>query len=154
MSEYRYATYQVKGLAVYVAGAFSAESTLAIGRNIHRGISKAVEVLKQEGMIPYCPWLDFLFSVVTGTVIESEEIYEYSMDWLRRCDALLVVEGWEESAGTKVEIGEAVSLGKPVFYDIDRLLVWKTLLDCEDDIRGLTGAAGMTHRLRLKDKGE
>lgn len=44
--------------------------------------------------------------------------YEYDIEILRRCDALAVVmlNGWKESKGVRMEIEEAGRLGIPVFY--------------------------------------
>jgi len=40
---------------------------------------------------------------------------EAGIEMLRRCDAVALVDGWFESAGTLAEIKEAERLGMPVF---------------------------------------
>ena len=44
--------------------------------------------------------------------------YEYDLVFLRRCDAVVVMmrEGWMESRGVEIEVGEAHRLRKPVWY--------------------------------------
>ena len=46
---------------------------------------------------------------------------EGDLEMLRRCDAVLVVPGWEKSSGTRAEIAEANACGIPVFYALEAL---------------------------------
>lgn len=49
---------------------------------------------------------------------------------VKACFALLVVPGWETSAGTRAEIAKFKELGRPVFYpkspeDLEEILNWR-----------------------------
>jgi hypothetical protein len=44
-----------------------------------------------------------------------------TMEIMRRCDAVLLVEGWEKSHGVIAEKKEAERLGIPVILDVDEL---------------------------------
>lgn len=45
-----------------------------------------------------------------------------TLEMLRRCDAIMLADGWRTSKGTEAEINEALRLGKPVY--IDRADAW------------------------------
>src|SRR5271157_4839342 len=109
-------------LRIYCAGPYNAENIIGSLDNMRRGMKVAYEVLK-AGMAPFCPWMDFHYSLNGPVTID--EYYEYSLAWLRVSDAVLLVEGWESSKGTLREIGEAERLGIPVLKDFDALLEWR-----------------------------
>lgn len=50
--------------------------------------------------------------------------YEATLEALRRCDAVILVPGWEESKGTVAEVAEAVRLGIPVFTRVEEVQTW------------------------------
>lgn len=50
--------------------------------------------------------------------------YELTLEFMRRCDAVILVPGWENSKGTREEKKEAERLGLPVFRHIDGLEAW------------------------------
>jgi hypothetical protein len=88
--------------------------------------------LLMVGLYPFVPAFDFLFFMLpptdssweTGPIeISGSKIKDYSMEWLRRCDAVLLLPGWPRSAGSVAEFYEATSLGIPTFSDIEDLLL-------------------------------
>lgn len=115
---------------VYVAGAYSDDNVLGVLKNIGRGEDTASELF-QLGYAPFTPWHDKTF-VITHWMADFsvQSFYEYSMEWLKVSDAVLVVDNadglknWQDSVGTKKEIEVAESLGIPVFFDIDSLNTW------------------------------
>lgn len=88
---------------VYCAGRFSAPTREGIEENIKRAVGTALDAVA-AGAFPF--W-------IAGT-----------LELLRRCDAILMVPGWEESSGARGELAEAIELCMPVFYDIDELQRW------------------------------
>ena len=63
------------------------------------------------------------FSPITYThqfdkLITEQDWYAFDLDFLYRCDALLVLQldGWEESYGVQLEIREAKKKGLPILY--------------------------------------
>ncbi len=118
-------------IKVYVAGAYSDDNVLGVLKNIGRGEEVAADLF-QLGFAPFTPWHDKDF------VIKNWEreftvpmFYEYSMEWLRVCDCVLIVpnkkglKNWQDSNGTLGEIEEALKLDIPVFYNRGDLLLWK-----------------------------
>ena len=107
---------------VYVAGAYNGPNVLDVLDNMRRGMHLAYGVLK-AGYAPFCPWLDYQFTLIGPMTIG--EYHGYSMAWLEKADAVLVVEhGWEKSQGTLAEIARARELGIPVFFSMEDLRKW------------------------------
>jgi hypothetical protein len=103
---------------IYIAGAYSAADVLSVFANMRRGMNVAYTVLK-AGYAPFVPWFDYHFSLMGP--MELNEYYAYSLAWLEASDAILVVEGWENSKGTKNEIERAKALNIPVFFNLEEL---------------------------------
>lgn len=107
-------------IRVYVAGPYSGNTIQTLG-NIRRGIGMSVKLLLR-GYFPYCPWLDWLYGLFSEVPIELYQAN--SIAWLKVAQAVLVLEGWENSTGTKAEIEIAKREGIPVFYSIEALVKW------------------------------
>lgn len=70
-----------------------------------------------EGYIPYIPHWDFLLATMFGREIPKKFYYENSMEWLKVCDRICVVEdGKPYSSGVEEEIRLAESLGLTFMY--------------------------------------
>lgn len=112
-------------LKVYVAGAYSADNVLGVFENMRRGIKLSIQVRK-AGFAPYSPWMDFQYYLSQDATnrFTIENCYEYSMEWLRVCDAVLLVPGWEGSKGVSEEIDVARELDIPVFGHLAGLIEW------------------------------
>lgn len=106
---------------VYVAGKFSAPDQWQRRKNVHRATDLAFAVA-EAGAMPLNPLANT--EVFYGTLSETEFWYPGTMELLRRCDAMILVPGWEGSRGVAAEIEEAKRLGLPVFYRVDELKVW------------------------------
>lgn len=101
---------------VYVAGKYNDKDVISVLRNMRKGINASVDLLIR-GYAPFCPWLDFQFGLNNELSIELYK--EYSMAWLRVSDAVLMVDGWENSKGAIAEKEEAERLGIPVYYNVE-----------------------------------
>jgi nucleoside 2-deoxyribosyltransferase len=116
-------------IRVYVAGAYSADNVLGVLSNMGRGNHLAYRVFK-AGFAPFVPWHDADFAMMAaifGNEVTVQEFYEYSMEWLRASEAVLVQPiGAEQSKGTQAELAEAKRLGIPVFWSLDELMRWRT----------------------------
>jgi hypothetical protein len=114
---------------VYIAGPLTPTAgggPVEYLRNCSRMIDAARRLIK-AGHAPFCPAVDmayFLGASDADVPTTAEEIKAYSMAWLPACEAVLLMSGWQESAGTAAEIDEARDLQIPVFVDMGRIIKW------------------------------
>ena len=100
---------------VYIAGPYSGPDYLAIDRNI-AAAREAAAWLAEHGIGFFCPHLNSAhFEVVTPRV-EPEFWYALDLRLLEACDALLFLEGWQQSKGAKGELDFAAARIMPVFF--------------------------------------
>ncbi len=106
--------------AVYVAGPFRAANDFEVGANIRRAEEIGLEVAKlgASPVIPHANTRSLHHHMPEPFMLEA------TLELMRRCDALILVEGWRESAGTRDEMQEAHWLGIPVFYTLFGLKNW------------------------------
>jgi len=116
-------------ITVYVAGAMNGKNIETILRNLQRGIYLAGKVL-ENGFAPFCPHSDALITMVGGDdlAVPSQRYNDYTMEFLTRCDCVLVCSHSEESIGTIEEIKKAEALNLPIFYTLEELLENKQLI--------------------------
>lgn len=104
---------------VYVAGKFTAPDRAGVKRNIAHAEAVGLEVAKL-GLCPLIPHAN-----TSHPNFEAVQPYtfwiEATLEMLRRCDAIVMVPGWEESRGACGEIAEAHRIGMPVFLTIEEL---------------------------------
>jgi hypothetical protein len=103
---------------IYIAGPYRASTPYGVERNIRR--AEAMMLLVAElGYVALCPhtmtrYLDGTFS--------DEYWLEATLELMRRCDAVVLCNGWEHSEGTRGEVAEAERLGLPVHTSYYSLL--------------------------------
>lgn len=103
---------------IYIAGKYSDDDIIGCLANIKKGIEMA-GLLIRMGYAVYCPFLDFQIGLTKhGNDLEKGDYQANSMAWVDVSDALLILDNWETSGGTKREIARAESLGIPVFYSL------------------------------------
>jgi hypothetical protein len=73
------------------------------------------------GLFPFIPALDFMLFIYRPGITEAV-IKEYSMEWLRRCDAVLDISKGKRSGGVLAELSEAASRGIPTFTSLGAIL--------------------------------
>lgn len=105
---------------VYVAGPFRGPDTWTIERNIRRAEERGFEVA-QLGAAPLIPHANTRF--FHGT-LDDDFWLAATMSLLRRCDAVILCDGWARSRGTLAEVDEAQRLGIPVFVHPSDLAKW------------------------------
>ena len=104
-------------LVVYVAGPFRGDSYWDQENNVRRAEELSLEVWR-SGCAALCPHANTRF--FQGAAPDHVWL-EGDLELLRRCDAIIMVSGWGNSIGASIEHDEAVSIGLPIFYNIDEL---------------------------------
>jgi hypothetical protein len=108
---------------IYVAGPYrSPDGENGVFENIMAARTVATKMAKVaklanwggETFFPVVPHLNTMFM---GGVREDQYWLDGDMELLRRCDGVLLMNGWEKSSGAIAEKAEAERLGLPVFYE-------------------------------------
>jgi nucleoside 2-deoxyribosyltransferase len=98
---------------IYVAGPFRGKNAWEVEENIRRA-ERAGFSLAERGFMPLIPHCNTRF--FNGTLTD-EFWLEGTLELLKRCDAVFLVDGWSNSQGTQKEVEEAKKLGIPVYYE-------------------------------------
>jgi len=105
---------------IYVAGRFRAATHWGIVQNVRAAEAVALEVWR-AGAAAICPHLN---TANFQGALPDEAWLDGTLELLRRCDAVMLVEGWSASAGTRAELREAQARMMPVFEAIGNLRDW------------------------------
>ena len=103
---------------VYIAGPYRGD---VVG-NTSRALAVARDVFVLGGFAI----VSHVLSTSNGDVRDAAFWLAGTVEVMRRCDAVVVCPGWEQSQGTRAEIDEAVRLGIPVFFwpDVKAFSEW------------------------------
>jgi hypothetical protein len=113
-----------RSFKVYVAGPIQGQKGLLDSlANLEHG-QKATAQLFQLGFSPFPVFCDHLFIQKVRPVPPIQDVYNYSLEWLKASDAMYVLPGWEHSTGCKAEMKEAERSGVPIFHDVTDLCAW------------------------------
>lgn len=96
---------------VYIAGPYRAPTLWGVKRNIRAAMDAAVLVWR-AGLWALCPHAN---TARMEGVTTDESFLAGTLEMMRRCDAVLLVPGWRNSAGARAEVEEAGRLQIPVF---------------------------------------
>lgn len=99
---------------IYVAGPYTADTDWQRGEFIR----KAGEVNAHLWRMGFCSICPHRITAFYGGLCEESVFIEGGLEILRRCDVVVLVEGWERSGGTLGEIEEAVKLSIPVYETV------------------------------------
>lgn len=114
-------------LKVYVAGAISSSTVEGGLKNIRKGIVMGAELLSM-GVSPYVPHLDYQFNLVQSEAhIDVDTYYKHDLEWLKLCDCMLVLPGWEHSKGVNNEIAFAEQNNIPIYFSKEQLIKYQNL---------------------------
>jgi len=106
---------------IYLAGPYTeyrnAQGTLlSVDYNI--GVAEGYAAgLYRRGHTPFCPHTMTARFERNFPDIPRQVYLETDLEWLELCDAILLLPGWEESEGAKIELERAKELGLKIYYD-------------------------------------
>ncbi len=109
-------------IKVYIAGPISDPNPIKLLQNIRAGICAAARLIG-EGYAPFCPHLDYQYFLqwTPSEAPDIDQIKAVSLEWLKQCDAVILLPGWRTSHGSRIEFMKAEYLGIPVFFNIENL---------------------------------
>lgn len=105
---------------IYIAGRFRGPSHWAIHENIRAAERVAFDVWKL-GAAALCPHLN---TIHFQDALPDHVWLDGDLALLSRCDALVTVDNWHDSAGAREEVRYAAVRGIPTFHSIAALAEW------------------------------
>lgn len=106
---------------VYVCGPITAKTKEQRDANIETGRAVGFDVWRL-GAMAIVPHLNSLSMFERG--VDGAAIYLGDLELMKRCDAVLVLDGWQASFGCNLEVSWANHNGMPVFFDLKGLGAW------------------------------
>lgn len=111
---------------IYIAGRYTGHThDYRSYFEIHRHITDALEAARQLAYLGYgffCPHAHSAHFEVIAPEVKPTYWYELDNKFLAACDAILMLPDWEKSKGAVAERELAISLGMPVFYDLQEMV--------------------------------
>ena len=107
---------------VFISGAYTAKSRGEVMRNILAAHHLAATVL-EIGACPICPHLNFAFMEEVVDV-SYQQVLNTCFHLVTKCDAILMIKGWEKSSGASKERLWAKDLNLPIFYNPNQVKKW------------------------------
>lgn len=95
---------------IYIAGPYRARTTNEVRQNIRAAEERALDAVR-AGHYPIVPHLCTGF--MDGAA-PDQQFLDGSLEALRRCDEVWLIDGWRDSQGTLQEVFTALALGIPV----------------------------------------
>lgn len=114
----RQAGMQCEVRLVYVSGKISAETRWEEEKNIRHAEVVMVELLA-AGYAVVCP---HTMGRYLGDMLSHAEWMVRGLETMARCDAVVLVGGWQESKGARREVREALAAGLPVWGNYSDLV--------------------------------
>lgn len=104
----------------YVAGPYSAVNEYLVKLNIAKAEAMAVSIW-QAGHAAICPHLN---TAHWGSVLSHAGFIAGDLEIVRRCDGVVMVDGWMWSSGALQERTFALQKGIMVFYTVQDAIAW------------------------------
>lgn len=104
-------------LLVYIAGPFTAPTLWGVAQNIRNAEAAGREV----ALLGYFPVIPHVIGKHYGDDQTAEFWYEGTLELMTRCDAVLLIPGWEKSTGAYEERRVATERGMHVFESVAAL---------------------------------
>ena len=103
---------------IYIAGKYRGPNAWAVEQNIRAAEEVAAKVWAM-GHVALCPHANARH-MLEG-VCSEEHALAGTLELMRRCDAVVLVPNWRDSAGARAEVEEAKRLGMPVLHEPEHI---------------------------------
>lgn len=113
---------------IYIAGPYTGKthdhlSYYQIDSHIKQA-EEAAARLSLAGVGFFCPHKHSEHFEVIVPAVPPSYWYELDIHFMRSCDAILMLPGWQDSKGSLEEWRLMEEWGRPVFYSIEEVLSW------------------------------
>ncbi len=107
---------------IYIVGPYRARTEDGVRRNIRNAEEVAANVW-ERGVACICPHLNSAFM---GGIRDDNDrtLLDGDLEILSRCDAVLALNGWRTSEGSRAELDRAQSCNIPILYSQQELTSW------------------------------
>ena len=107
---------------IYIATRLTAPYPIEYLYNLKQSL-KAANGVWRRGHYPYVPGLDFmLYLELDGNYGYGEKLpYNLGLEYLRRCDSILIYNGLKDANGVKVEYKEAKKYKLKIYKSIEEI---------------------------------
>ncbi len=99
------------GKVIFISGKYRADTEWELEQNIENARNAAAD-LWQQGYIVICPHMN---SAHMGGLCDDSIWLDGYIEILKRCDAIYLLKGWEESIGSVNEFNIAYHENKEIF---------------------------------------
>lgn len=113
---------------IYIAGPYRStnpdgkSNAWGVQQNVMRAMARALEVWRR-GHAAVCPHANTMFFQDADGCADSVWL-EGDVEILRRCDAVMTVDGWQQSKGATAEVLIATKGGKPIIDSVNSLEIY------------------------------
>ena len=136
-------------MLVYLAGPIRPKDDQTLESNINNAKSIALELWKKDYTVISPHANSDLPISLADKEVEASRWLNGDLDIIARCDAVVVLPGWEESAGTKGEIEFAKERNIPITYYPDLPEISSTELLRPKQVRGYIDIVMNGYRVHL-----
>ena len=101
---------------VYISGQYRANTIYGIVENVRKAEVVALKYWR-KGCAVICPHKNT--ALLDGAIedVDAQVWLEGDLEMLRRCDIIVMMQGWEESEGATKELQFAIQHGMEVVYE-------------------------------------
>ena len=130
-------------MLIYVAGKYSGD----VDTNIRKAREVAIR-LWEAGHHVICPHLNTAHMEVDCS-IGYDDYIRGDLDMLSRCDAIYMLEGWQESKGAQIEWDFATENNIPIYYDPAPVSMYYAEIRCPEQSAAFRATVMDMYRLHL-----
>jgi len=107
-----------KQIKVFISSPYTLGDKL---ENVENSL-KVADELMDKGITPFAPLLNHYQDLILPR--PEKDWMDWDIEWMLTCDAVLRLPGESKGADNEVRIAKAHKI--PIFYDIDKLIKYKT----------------------------
>lgn len=99
---------------IYISGKYSAPEKEDVEQNIQLAAMYAKKYLKL-GYSVHCPHMN---TAHFNDIMEYYNFLRMDLEILNRCDIIVMIPGWKESKGARIEFIHAILTEKEIIYEV------------------------------------